>query len=136
MVVIGNAAHALHPVAGQGFNLALRDVAALAQVLAEGLAAGSAPGELALLQAVGLSKSLNARLVLGENLALLAAGLFCGVGAASIAVLPHAFAGGAGVPWLWLAGTLGAVLVAGLISAALAVRAVMRMPLLASLRGE
>lgn len=93
-------------------------------------------GELALLQAVGLSKSLNARLVLGENLALLGAGLFCGVGAASIAVLPHAFAGGAGVPWLWLAGTLGAVLIAGLISAALAVRAVMRMPLLASLRGE
>jgi 2-octaprenyl-6-methoxyphenol hydroxylase len=25
MVVLGNAAHALHPVAGQGFNLALRD---------------------------------------------------------------------------------------------------------------
>ena len=26
VVVMGNAAHALHPVAGQGFNLALRDV--------------------------------------------------------------------------------------------------------------
>jgi ABC-type antimicrobial peptide transport system permease subunit len=92
--------------------------------------------ELALLQAVGLSKSLNARLVLEENLALLLAGLLCGVGAASIAVLPHALAGGAGVPWLWLAGTLGAVLVAGLLSATVAVRAVMRLPLLASLRGE
>lgn len=32
-VVIGNAAHALHPVAGQGFNLALRDVAQLAELL-------------------------------------------------------------------------------------------------------
>ena len=32
-VILGNAAHALHPVAGQGFNLAVRDVAALAQAL-------------------------------------------------------------------------------------------------------
>ncbi len=50
VVVMGNAAHALHPVAGQGYNLALRDVAALGDVLAEGIAAGLAPGDLAMLQ--------------------------------------------------------------------------------------
>ena len=33
VVVVGNASHTVHPVAGQGFNLALRDVAALADVL-------------------------------------------------------------------------------------------------------
>ncbi len=36
-VVIGNAAQGLHPVAGQGFNLGLRDVATLAEVLADAI---------------------------------------------------------------------------------------------------
>lgn len=35
VVLIGNAAVSLHPVAGQGFNLALRDVAALAEIIAD-----------------------------------------------------------------------------------------------------
>lgn len=34
-VVIGNAAHTLHPIAGQGLNLALRDVADLAELLVD-----------------------------------------------------------------------------------------------------
>ncbi|HED36081.1 MAG TPA: 2-octaprenyl-6-methoxyphenyl hydroxylase [Gammaproteobacteria bacterium] len=33
VVIIGNAAHALHPVSGQGYNLALRDVAELAEMI-------------------------------------------------------------------------------------------------------
>ncbi len=32
-VIVGNAAHQLHPVAGQGFNLGMRDAAALADLL-------------------------------------------------------------------------------------------------------
>lgn len=45
MVVLGNAAHALHPVAGQGFNLALRDAASLADALGEAIAGGCGVGD-------------------------------------------------------------------------------------------
>ncbi len=43
---IGNAAHTIHPVGGQGFNLGLRDVAALAEVLVEALRRGDDIGVL------------------------------------------------------------------------------------------
>jgi 2-octaprenyl-6-methoxyphenol hydroxylase len=38
LAIVGNAAQTLHPIAGQGFNLGLRDAASLAEVLAEGRA--------------------------------------------------------------------------------------------------
>jgi 2-octaprenyl-6-methoxyphenol hydroxylase len=50
LAIIGNAAHTLHPVAGQGFNLGLRDVAVLAQVVLDGVKRGRDPGELELLR--------------------------------------------------------------------------------------
>lgn len=50
IVVAGNAAHALHPVAGQGFNLALRDAAVLSRVLVQAWQQGQDPGELCALQ--------------------------------------------------------------------------------------
>jgi len=39
VVLVGNAAHGLHPVAAQGFNLGLRDVAALSDCIADAMAA-------------------------------------------------------------------------------------------------
>ena len=49
LAVIGNAAHQLHPVAGQGFNLGLRDVAALAQVVVDAHRRGEDYGQLSVL---------------------------------------------------------------------------------------
>lgn len=46
---IGNAAHTLHPIAGQGFNLGIRDVAALAEVIADAGRTGQDIGDLAVL---------------------------------------------------------------------------------------
>ncbi|MGE0370886.1 MAG: 2-octaprenyl-6-methoxyphenyl hydroxylase [Gammaproteobacteria bacterium] len=49
LALIGNAAHTLHPIAGQGFNLGLRDVAALAEVVCDAAAAGRDVGARAVL---------------------------------------------------------------------------------------
>lgn len=52
-VLVGNAAHGLHPVAAQGFNLGLRDVAALCDCIADALADGNSKstiGDAALLR--------------------------------------------------------------------------------------
>ncbi|MCY3690200.1 MAG: 2-octaprenyl-6-methoxyphenyl hydroxylase [Gammaproteobacteria bacterium] len=51
LALLGNAAHTLHPVAGQGFNLALRDCQALAGVVREAAVRGQWPGDMAVLQA-------------------------------------------------------------------------------------
>ncbi|KAB7647671.1 FAD-dependent monooxygenase [Polymorphobacter fuscus] len=49
LVLVGDAAHGIHPIAGQGLNMGFRDVAALAQVLVEAARTGQdlgAPGVL------------------------------------------------------------------------------------------
>ena len=50
VAVIGNAAHTLHPIAGQGFNLGIRDVAALSEVLSDAFIAGDDIGAPAVLE--------------------------------------------------------------------------------------
>ncbi|MBS1180574.1 MAG: ubiquinone biosynthesis hydroxylase [Proteobacteria bacterium] len=44
LALIGDAAHAIHPIAGQGLNLGFKDAAALAEVVAGALRAGRDPG--------------------------------------------------------------------------------------------
>jgi 2-octaprenyl-6-methoxyphenol hydroxylase len=50
LVLVGDAAHGIHPIAGQGLNLGLRDVAALTEVLADGVRSGLDLGDPALLR--------------------------------------------------------------------------------------
>ena len=62
-VVIGNAARTLHPVAGQGFNLALRDVAELAERVHGAARAGGDPGGGQLLAAYAVARQPDHRRV-------------------------------------------------------------------------
>jgi 2-octaprenyl-6-methoxyphenol hydroxylase len=50
LALVGDAAHGVHPIAGQGLNLGLRDVAALAQVLIEAARRGEDIGAIDVLE--------------------------------------------------------------------------------------
>ena len=60
LALIGDAAHAIHPIAGQGLNLGFRDVAALAEVLVEGARLGLDLGDKQLLDRYQRWRSLDA----------------------------------------------------------------------------
>lgn len=63
--LVGNAAHSLHPVAGQGFNLSLRDVATLAEVVGAALARGEDAGSQTALEAYAARRRRDQRLTVG-----------------------------------------------------------------------
>ncbi|MHA6494904.1 2-octaprenyl-6-methoxyphenyl hydroxylase [Pseudomonas borbori] len=62
LVVLGNAAHSLHPIAGQGYNLSLRDTLALAQTLINSTAA---LGDFATLQRYLYAQQADQQLTVG-----------------------------------------------------------------------
>jgi 2-octaprenyl-6-methoxyphenol hydroxylase len=50
IALIGDAAHVIHPIAGQGLNMGLKDVAALAETIADAARLGLDPGSLVVLE--------------------------------------------------------------------------------------
>ena len=63
LAVIGDAAHGIHPIAGQGLNLGLRDAAALIEVIDDGLRLGLEPGDAQVLARYERWRSLDGLMV-------------------------------------------------------------------------
>ncbi len=63
LALVGDAAHAVHPIAGQGLNLGFRDAAALAQVLVQGARLGLDLGDRQLLDRYQRWRSLDTLMV-------------------------------------------------------------------------
>ncbi|MES2137706.1 MAG: UbiH/UbiF/VisC/COQ6 family ubiquinone biosynthesis hydroxylase [Pseudomonadota bacterium] len=60
LALVGDSAHAIHPIAGQGLNLGFRDAAALTQVLVEGARIGLDLGDAQLLDRYQRWRSIDA----------------------------------------------------------------------------
>jgi len=65
LAIIGDAAHGMHPVAGQGMNMGLRDVAALAELLVEAKRLGQDLGDAQILARYGRWRRFDNLLMLG-----------------------------------------------------------------------
>ncbi|MFC0408317.1 UbiH/UbiF/VisC/COQ6 family ubiquinone biosynthesis hydroxylase [Roseomonas elaeocarpi] len=70
LALVGDAAHGIHPIAGQGLNLGFRDVAALAQCVIEACHAGTDPGGPEALARYQAARRPDALLMLGATHAL------------------------------------------------------------------
>ncbi len=67
MALIGDAAHGMHPIAGQGLNLGLRDVGALVEVLVEGARLGLDPGDAQMLKRYQDWRALDSLMVMSAT---------------------------------------------------------------------
>jgi 2-octaprenyl-6-methoxyphenol hydroxylase len=63
--LVGDAAHGIHPIAGQGWNLALRDVAALAEIVSDRAGLGLDPGDADALAAYERWRRLDTTTLVG-----------------------------------------------------------------------
>lgn len=70
LALVGDAAHGMHPIAGQGLNLGLRDVGVLVEVLAEGMRLGLDPGDAQVLARYQRWRSVDAVTVMATTDAL------------------------------------------------------------------
>lgn len=64
LALVGDAAHGMHPIAGQGLNLGLRDVGVLVEVLTEGMRLGLEPGDAQVLARYEKWRSLDTFMVM------------------------------------------------------------------------
>ena len=65
LALVGDAAHGMHPIAGQGLNLGIRDAAALAQVVVEGVRLGQDAGGDAVLSRYRRWRRFDTALMMG-----------------------------------------------------------------------
>lgn len=67
LALVGDAAHGMHPIAGQGLNLGLRDVGVLVECLAEGMRLGLDPGDAQVLARYERWRSLDSLTVMATT---------------------------------------------------------------------
>src|SRR3546814_2967924 len=67
LALVGDSAHGMHPIAGQGLNLGLRDVGALVEVLEEGRRLGLDPGDAQMLARYENWRALDSLMVMSAT---------------------------------------------------------------------
>lgn len=93
-------------------------------------------GQLGVMQAMGFSRGLLARMVLSEHWFLHVSGVLLGLVAALVAVTPQLSKAADSLPWGLLVGINSAVLLGGLVFCAVAARGVLRGNLMEAIRRE